>query len=61
MFGDDGIPFRSMVGKDRHFFIEFLPPPLITCDGSNGPFALKCLVVQTNDDCLVGEVLSSVV
>ena len=47
-------------------FIGFFPPPLITWDGSNGPFdlefpALKCLVVQTNDDCLVGEVSSSVV
>ena len=47
-------------------FIESLPPPLITWDGSNGPFdlefpALTCLVVQTNDDCLVGEVSSSVV
>ena len=47
-------------------FIEFLSSPLITWDGLNGPFdleflALKCLVVQTNDDCLVGEVSSSVV
>ena len=65
MFGDDGIPCRSMVGTYRSF-IESLPPSLIIWDGLNGPFdlefpALKCLVVQTNDDCLVGEVSSSVV
>jgi hypothetical protein len=66
LFGDDGIPFRSMVGKDRSFLLDFFLLLLITWDGSNGPFdlefpALKCLVVQTNDDCLVGEVSSSVV
>ena len=37
MFGDDGIPFRSMVEEKLQCFIEYSLSPLIPKDGSNGP------------------------
>ena len=37
LFGDDGIPFRSMVEEILQCFIEYLLFPLIPKDGSDGP------------------------
>ena len=37
LFGDDGIPCRSMVEEILQCFIEYLLSPLIPKDGSNGP------------------------